>query len=98
MIADIKKVTVYYNGRIVGYLAQIEEGVVGFQYDDEWLKNGFSISPLSLPLRKEIFVSKRKQFDGLYGVFWDGLPDGWGELLVKRYLAKQGINYDRRCV
>ena len=28
-------------------------------------------------------------------MFWDSLPDGWGELLVKRYLAKQGINYDR---
>ena len=95
MIADMKKVTVYHNGRIVGYLAQMEEGVIGFQYDDAWLKNGFPISPLSLPLRKEIFVCKKKQFDGLYGVFWDSLPDGWGELLVKRYLAKQGINYDR---
>ena len=95
MIAEVKKVTVRYNGRIVGYLAQIEEGVIGFQYDDGWLKGGFSISPLSLPLRKEIFVCKKRQFDGLYGVFWDSLPDGWGELLVKRYLAKQGINYDR---
>lgn len=95
MIAEVKKVTVRYNGRIVGYLAQIEEGVIGFQYDDGWLKGGFPISPLSLPLRKEIFVSKKKHFDGLYGVFWDSLPDGWGELLVKRYLAKQGINYDR---
>lgn len=95
MIAEVKKVTVRYNGRIVGYLAQIEDGVIGFQYDDGWLKDGFSISPLSLPLRKEIFVSKKRQFDGLYGVFWDSLPDGWGELLVKRYLAKQGINYDR---
>lgn len=95
MIAEVKKVTVRYNGRTVGYLAQIEEGVIGFQYDDGWLKGGFSISPLSLPLRKEIFVSKKRQFDGLYGVFWDSLPDGWGELLVKRYLAKQGINYDR---
>lgn len=95
MIADIKKVNVFYNGRIVGYLAQIEEDVIGFQYDDEWLRIGFPISPLSLPLRKDIFVNKRKQFDGLYGVFWDSLPDGWGELLVKRYLAKQEINYDR---
>ena len=50
---------------------------------------------ISIVIIQEIFVSKRKQFDGLYGVFWDSLPDGWGELLVKRYLAKQGINYDR---
>ena len=59
MIAEVKKVTVRYNGRIVGYLAQIEDGVIGFQYDDGWLKGGFSISPLSLPLRKEIFVCKK---------------------------------------
>lgn len=95
MIAEVKKVTVRYNGRIGGYLAKIEDGVIGFQHDDGWLKGGFSISPLSLPQRKGIFVSKNKQFDGLYGVFWDSLPDGWGELHVKRYLAKQGINYDR---
>ena len=41
MIAEVKKVTVRYNGRTVGYLAQIEEGVIGFQYDDGWLKGGF---------------------------------------------------------
>ncbi len=95
MISNVKKVTVRYNGRTVGYLAELEKGVIGFQYNDEWLKNGFSISPLSLPLNKDVYVSKSQHFEGLYGVFWDSLPDGWGELLVKRYLAGQGINYDR---
>jgi len=28
----------------------------------------------------------------LYGVFWDSLPDGWGELLMNRILTKNGIN------
>ena len=27
MITDIKKLTVKYNGKIVGYLAQIDEGI-----------------------------------------------------------------------
>ncbi len=95
MISEVRKVTVKYNGQTVGYLAELEEGVFGFQYDENWCKNGFSISPFSLPLHRDIFVSKSKHFEGLYGVFWDSLPDGWGELLVKRYLAKQSINYDR---
>jgi serine/threonine-protein kinase HipA len=32
-------------------------------------------------------------FDGLFGVFADSMPDGWGKLLLDRYLLRQGINY-----
>ena len=80
MINDVKKVTVKYNDRIVGYLAEIEPSVIGFQYDDGWVKNGFSISPLSLPLDNSVHISKKELFAGLFGVFWDSLPEGWGEL------------------
>lgn len=95
MIKDVKKVCVKYNGRIVGYLVEIEPQKIGFQYDDEWIKDGFSVSPLSLPLSKEVYVSEKSYFQGLYGVFWDSLPDGWGELLLNRCLQKQGVNPDR---
>lgn len=91
----VKKLTVIYNGSAVGYLAEVSEGRIGFQYDENWLKNGFSISPFSLPLSNEIYYSIKPTFGGLFGVFNDSLPDGWGELLVKRMLAKNGINYDR---
>ena len=40
-IKEIKKVTVKYNKKTVGYLAQITPSVIGFQYDEEWQKNGF---------------------------------------------------------
>jgi serine/threonine-protein kinase HipA len=69
--------------------------VFGFQYDDSWIETGFSISPFSLPLKHEIFVSKKNLFDGLFGVFWDSLPDGWGELLMNRLLQKKGINPEK---
>ena len=95
MIARIRKLTVKYNDRIVGYLAQLEDDSIAFQYDDTWIKNGFSISPFSLPLSTKIYQSGKDFFGGLYGVFHDSLPDGWGELLVKRMLAKQGINADK---
>ena len=52
-------------------------------------------SPLSLPLSNKVYISNKKTFGGLYGVFWDSLPDGWGELLVRRMLAKKGINFDK---
>lgn len=98
MINNIKKVTVKYNDRIVGYLAEIEPSIIGFQYDDMWAKNGFSISPLSLPLDNSVHISKKGLFAGLYGVFWDSLPDGWGELLMNRLLAKKGINPDKMSI
>lgn len=92
MINDVKKVTVKYNERVVGYLVETEPSVIAFQYDETWVKNGFSVSPLSLPLGSAVHVSKKPLFAGLYGVFWDSLPDGWGELLMNRLLTKKGIN------
>lgn len=63
MIEQIKKLTVKYNGRIVGYLAEVEAYQIAFQYDDEWLKTGFSISPLSLPLENKIFINQKQTFN-----------------------------------
>lgn len=63
MIRDVKKLKVKYNGKTVGYLATFENGKIGFQYDDEWIKTGFSISPFSLPLKNDIFISQKDTFD-----------------------------------
>lgn len=95
MLTEIKKLNVKYNGKVVGYLAELKNGSIAFQYDSEWIKNGFSISPFSLPLTDKIFFNDKPTFNGLFGVFWDSLPDGWGELLVRRMLNKHGINFDR---
>lgn len=90
---DIKKLTVKYNGTTVGYLAYVGNKLA-FQYDDSWITNGFSISPLSLPLSNKIYYSKDNIFHGLFGVFHDSLPDGWGEVLVRRVLLNKKIEYD----
>lgn len=88
------KIEVYYKNKLVGTLANLE-GKYAFQYDDEWIKNGFSISPFSLPLKKGLFVPTKKYFNGFYGVFADSLPDAWGRLLLERFLKKKSIsNYD----
>ena len=94
MVGEVIKSIVKYNGRTVGYLAMTNEGIA-FQYGDEWQRNGFSISPFSLPIADKIYINRKYNFEGLYGVFHDSLPDGWGELLVKRMLAQKGVNYDR---
>ena len=89
----IKYLNVLYHHAKVGLLVLQDDGKVAFQYDESWLKNGFSISPLSLPLTNGIFVPKSHTFDGLFGVFADSLPDSWGQLLLSRKLQRQGISY-----
>lgn len=88
----IKKLDVFYKQRFVGTLAETREGLAAFEYDKNWLVNGFPISPLKLPLKNGVFIAKREPFDGIQGVFADSLPDGWGRLLVDRLLQKNKIN------
>lgn len=90
-----KKLEVYCYGELVGFLAETPDHMIAFQYADSWLRNGFSISPLSLPLNSGVFVPPEKcrdRFRGLFGVFADSLPDNWGQLLLDNHLASIGIN------
>lgn len=83
---------VYYDKRLVGTLAMTARQMVAFQYSDEWLENGFSISPFSLPLKKQVFVPTKDCFSGLFGAFADSLPDNWGRLLLNRLLRAHKQN------
>ena len=89
---------VYYDERFVGTLAMTADHKAAFQYDDEWLENGFSISPFSLPLKKQVFVPQKDYFDGLFGVFADSLPDNWGRVLLNRLLRSHKQNPDELTV
>ena len=55
----IKSLQVFYNEKKVGTLALLmKNNIVAFEYDNEWINNGFSISPFSLPLKKQVFIPK----------------------------------------
>lgn len=92
-VVDIESLEVFLNQKKVGTLALTEQKVVVFEYDAHWIETGFSISPFSLPLKPGLFASRKPiLFDGLFGVFADSLPDGWGQLLTDRMLRKKGIS------
>jgi serine/threonine-protein kinase HipA len=76
--------------RKVGRLALRQRQIL-FEYDPTFIAPGIEISPLKLPLRPGVFTSPDATFDGLYGVFNDSLPDGWGRLLLDRTVEKRGV-------
>ena len=53
---------VYYEEKRVGILALTADHKAAFQYDEKWLENGFSISPFSLPLKKQVFFTNKRLF------------------------------------
>lgn len=89
---------VYYNERLVGTLAMTAGRKIAFQYSKSWIEKGFSISPFSLPLKDQVFIPTKDYFQGLFGVFADSLPDGWGRLLLNRLLRSHKQNPDNLTV
>lgn len=68
------------------------QGKIYFKYHPDFVANGLEISPFKMKLSNEILVPKEQHFDGLFGVFSDSIPDGWGKLLLDRKLLSLGIN------
>ena len=76
---------------LVGRLA-LSDSKIYFEYDDNFIKKGLEISPLRLPLKAGLQSFDYSLFEGLPGVFNDSLPDGWGRLLLDRFVRSQGIS------
>ncbi len=90
---SINKLFVKYHGKLVGELTLTPDGKrCVFRYDKEWLASGFSISPLDLPLKSNLFVAPERPFWGNFGIFEDSLPDGYGRYLLNRMLRQQGVD------
>ena len=89
---EVKVIEVFMNGVKVGRIALTPDALCAFEYAPAYLVSGESISPFHLPLKPEVFVAKPAPFNGGFGVFADSLPDGWGNLILDRYLKCQGIN------
>ena len=89
----IETLLVKYHQAKVGTLSlSVDNKLCAFEYDKQWLTDGFSISPLELPLKPGVFLAKPTPFGGNFGIFEDSLPDGYGRYLLHKALAKEGIN------
>lgn len=88
-------VHVYYHGaaskQLMGRLL-LKNRQIFFEYDANFIKTGLELSPFQLPLKTGVIASSDRTFEGLFGVFNDSLPDGWGRLLLDRKLTNAGLN------
>lgn len=90
---QIDRLTVKYHGEVVGVISLTpDDKRLAFEYDPRWLAEGFSISPLELPLKAGLFLAKPTPLYGNFGIFEDSLPDGYGRYLLHKALLREGID------
>jgi serine/threonine-protein kinase HipA len=75
----------------VGQLATHSRRIY-FEYEPSFLTRGLDLSPFHLPLKVGVQEQNRDLFEGLFGLFHDSLPDGWGRLLLDREMERQGVS------
>ncbi|MBL4831114.1 MAG: type II toxin-antitoxin system HipA family toxin [Aliivibrio sp.] len=77
----------------VGVLAEdLQSKVVSFEYFEQWISEGFSISK-QLPLNRGVFSFPRLSYEtykGLPAAFADTLPDDFGNAIINAWLARSG--------
>lgn len=91
----IKRINVFikFSGDeiLVGKLI-LDNRLIHFKYEDDFINSGMNLSPIKLKFNNEIQVAAPTPFRGIFGVFDDSLPDGWGMLLLNRALEKRGLS------
>jgi serine/threonine-protein kinase HipA len=75
---------------LVGHLV-LHQRQIAFEYKAEFIERRPTISPLRLPLRVGLHSASESHLRGLFGVFDDSLPDGWGRLLMDRTFLARSI-------
>jgi serine/threonine-protein kinase HipA len=94
---DIRTVKVKMWGTTIGYLHRQDNGLIGFQYDDNFIPSGIEVAPVKMPLSELTYsfpALPEITFSGLPGMLADSLPDKFGNIVIKRYLESQGRTED----
>jgi serine/threonine-protein kinase HipA len=76
---------------VAGRLA-MDAGFAQLEWSREIIARGLPVSPLYYPPEPGLMAARNRSFDGLHGFLADSLPDGWGYLLMRKRLAKLGID------
>lgn len=80
----------------VGEMLSADRGAIFFQFDESFPRQKISISPfkmLNSPSAQRVEEKDMRVFDGLFGVFADSLPDGWGLMMMSRSMRSIGKDF-----
>ena len=94
---SIKTVKVKMWGSTIGYLHEQDNGLIGFQYDDNFILSGIEVSPIKMPLSSTTYSFpslSEETYKGLPGMLADSLPDKFGNIVINQYLESQGREKD----
>ena len=90
---EIKTVKVKLWGSTIGYLHKQDNGLIGFQYDEDFIGSGIEVSPIKMPLSNLTYsfpILPEVTYGGLPGMLADSMPDKFGNIVIKKYLESQG--------
>ena len=84
-------------GTVIGTVSVEDNGFANFKYSDEILESGIELSPIVMPLSREIYTFpalNTESFYGLPGLLADSLPDKFGNAVINAWLERQGRERD----
>lgn len=81
-------------GTVIGAVALSEgDRAARFEYDPVFTGSGIELSPLSMPLSRQVYSFPQlavETFHGLPGLLADSLPDKFGNAVIDSWLESQG--------
>ncbi len=85
---------VYLWGTRIGIIHQdLEKAYASFEYDEGFINSGIELSPLRMPLGKNIYefpALAGDPFYGMPGLVADSLPDRFGNAVIEQWLMSMG--------
>jgi serine/threonine-protein kinase HipA len=85
----VNVIDIFYDGQLAGAISfDRETGIGSFQYDKKFIRQGIELSPVVMPLSKQIYTFpalRWETFKGLPGLVADSLPDDFGNTLLNSW-------------
>ncbi len=97
-MAEVDALEVRLWGKRLGVIAWDESRGLGrFEYEPDFVRSGLEVSPLMMPLRSGVYSFPQHAtsgtFLGLPGLIADSLTEGFGNHLLKGWLAGRGLSF-----
>lgn len=72
----------------------MDAGLAQLEWTQDIIASRLHLSPIYYPPERGLAAARSRSFEGLHGFLADSLPDGWGHLVMRKRLAKLGVNIE----